>query len=88
MQQFGLRIEKIEGTVTGACTDIDIALGKVFKWEGCLPHLLHRVTMDATGMSMGKKKSKNPFCRELLESVKAVVEHFNESDVSKVRHNR
>ena len=88
LQQFGLRMEHIAGAVADAGTDIKGALGKACKWEWCLPHLLNRVTVDATGMSMDKKKSKNPLCRELIDSVKKVVEHFNQSDASKVRHNR
>ena len=48
LQQLGLRMEHIAGAVTDAGTDIKGALGKAFKWEWCLPHLLNRVTVDAT----------------------------------------
>ena len=58
LQQFGLRMEHIAGAVTDAGTDIKGALGKAFKWEWCLPHLLNRVTVDATGMSMDKKTDR------------------------------
>ena len=82
--QFGLTIENIAGAVTDAGTDIKGALGKVVKWEWCLPHLLNRVTVDAAGLSMDKMKSKNAEVRELVDSVKKAVEHFNKSDASKV----
>ena len=82
LQQLGLSMEHIEGAVTDAVTDIKDALGKTFKWEWCLPHLLNRVTVDATGMSTNKKKSKNPLCRDLVDSLKKVVEHYNKSNAS------
>ena len=81
LQQLGLSMEYIERAVTDAVTDIKDALGKAFKWEWCLPHLLNRVTVDANGISMNTKKSKNPLCRDLVDSVK-VVEHFNKSNAS------
>ncbi|CAM9362719.1 unnamed protein product, partial [Sphacelaria rigidula] len=71
--------EDIAGAVTDAGSDVRSGVVSAWSWEWCFAHLLNRATIDATGMSPAKDPSKNPQCRELLELIKGMVEHFNKS---------
>ena len=85
LAEHGVREEDIGGAVTDGGTDIRSGVEAAWSWEWCIPHLLNRATVDATGMSPTRDRSKNPDCRDLLEVIKGMVEHFNRSAVDKVR---
>lgn len=87
LRQFGLRGSDIAGlTSDGGGTDITGVAGKTFLREWCVPHLLSRVTTDASGMALDKKSSKNLAGRSLVEGMKEVYDHLNKSIGSTVRH--
>lgn len=85
LAQHGVGQDDIAGGVTDAGSDVRSGVESAWPWEWCIAHLLNRATVDATGMSPAKSRSKNTRCRELLELVKGMVEHFNKSAVDKVR---
>ncbi|CAM9530188.1 unnamed protein product, partial [Sphacelaria rigidula] len=84
LAQHGIRDEDIAGAVTDAGSDVRSGVVSAWSWEWCFDHLLNRATIDATGMSPARDRQKNPQCRELLELIKGMVEHFNKSAVDKI----
>ncbi|CAM9762552.1 unnamed protein product, partial [Sphacelaria rigidula] len=79
LAQHGIRQEDIAGAVTDAGSDVRSGVVSAWFREWCFAHLLNRATIDATGMSPAKDRSKHPQCRELLDLIKGMVEHFNKS---------
>ncbi|CAM9356498.1 unnamed protein product, partial [Sphacelaria rigidula] len=73
LAQHGIRHEDIPGAVTDAGSDIRSGVVSAWSWEWCFAHLVNRATIDATGMSPAKDRSKNVQCRELLELIKRMV---------------
>lgn len=76
--------EDVIGAVTGSGADVRRGVGGVWPWEGCLAHLLNGATIDGTGMSRAKERSKNLLCRELLELIEETVEYFDKSSSDEV----
>jgi len=85
LAQHGVRERDIAGAVTDSGADVRRGVASAYPWEWCTAHLLNRATIDGTGMSPTKSTSKNLGCRDLVESIKRVVEHFNKSATNKVR---
>jgi hypothetical protein len=53
-------------------------------WEWCIAHLLNCALVEAFGICVDKKASKNPECRDILSLVKKVIEGLNKSMRKKV----
>ncbi|CAM9908053.1 unnamed protein product, partial [Sphacelaria rigidula] len=70
LAQHGIRHEDIAGAVADAVSDVRSGVVLAWSWEWCFAHLLNRATIDATGMSSAKDRSKNVQCREQLELMK------------------
>lgn len=86
LAQHGLRPSDFAGVVSDAGSDVSSGVGKSFRREWCLPHMLNRATIDGTGMANTTRLSKNLDCRALVEDAKKVIQHFNRSSRDKVSY--
>lgn len=84
MGQHGVADSDVGAAVTDAGADARRGVILAYDWEWCIAHLLNRATIDGTGMSTAKALSKNVLCRALMEDIKRMAEHFNESPGDKV----
>ncbi|CAB1117218.1 unnamed protein product [Ectocarpus sp. CCAP 1310/34] len=82
--QHGLRNENFAGAVSDSGSDVSTGIAKAFRREWCIPHMINRVTIDGTGMSNSPASSKNHLCRDLLEKMKKIIQHFNRSSGDKI----
>lgn len=87
LQEFGLDWTMVAGATTDSGSEVKFAFmdipGVLREW--CIPHMLNRAIIDAFGLSLDPKKSKNPDARKPILEVRRIVEHINKSDMAGVR---